>query len=89
MLSTKTWPHYSGANEKDGVQIIVTEKGYQSDCQFGKTKLFIKTPQTVFGLEQSRDQQIPVITILIQKVRFVQVFTTMIFLGVFDYLLVN
>lgn len=67
MLSTKTWPHYSGANEKDGVQIIIAEKGYQSDCQFGKTKLFIKTPQTVFGLEQSRDQQIPVITILIQK----------------------
>ena len=68
MLCAKTWPLFKGQNDKDGVKIIIDEKKFQSDCQFGKSKLFIKSPQTVFGLEQAREQHIPVIVTVLQKV---------------------
>ena len=67
MISEYTWPNYEG-NDKAGCRVIVDEQGYSQDVQYGKTKLFIKSPQTVFGLEEARSKLIPGIIIFLQKV---------------------
>ena len=67
MISEYTWPNYEG-NDKAGCRVIVDEQGYSQDVQYGKTKLFIKSPQTVFGLEEARSKLIPGIVIFLQKV---------------------
>ena len=70
MVSEYTWPNYDG-NDKAGCKVIIDEQGYSRDIQYGKTKVFIKSPQTVFGLEESRSKLIPGIVIFLQKVRII------------------
>ncbi len=67
MISQYTWPNYQGP-DRAGCQVILDEQGYGGDVQFGKTKIFIKTPQTVFGLEEARSKLIPGIVVFLQKV---------------------
>ena len=68
MIATKTWPNYNG-DEKDGVAVIMNESGLSSDVKFGRTKLFIRTPKTVFELEQKRTEIVPKLVTILQKVR--------------------
>ena len=68
MIATKTWPTYNG-DEKDGVKAIINEAGFSSDVKFGHTKLFIRTPKTVFELEQKRTEVLPKLVTLLQKVQ--------------------
>ena len=70
MVSQYTWPNYRGGNDKSGCKVILDEQGYGDDVQYGKTKIFIKSPQTVFGLEESRSKLLPGIVIFLQKVGF-------------------
>lgn len=52
-LSKETWPNYYG-NAKDGVQILACTLGYEkNDYQMGKTKIFIRRPQTLFQTEDA------------------------------------
>ncbi|KAF7269721.1 hypothetical protein GWI33_017239 [Rhynchophorus ferrugineus] len=52
-LCKDTWPHYPGS-AKDGVQHLVCQLGYEScEYQMGKTKLFIRHPQTLFRTEDA------------------------------------
>lgn len=66
MIATKTWPNYNG-DEKDGVAVIMNESGLSSDVKFGRTKLFIRTPKTVFELEQKRTEIVPKLVTILQK----------------------
>ncbi|XP_015779047.1 PREDICTED: unconventional myosin-Id-like [Acropora digitifera] len=66
MIATKTWPTYNG-DEKDGVKAIINEAGFSADVKFGHTKLFIRTPKTVFELEQKRTEVLPKLVTLLQK----------------------
>ena len=74
MISEYTWPSYDG-NDKGGCRVIVDEQGFSSDIQYGKTKVFIKSPQTVFALEEARSKLIPGIVIFLQKVSLCIKFT--------------
>merc|ERR1712176_591079 len=57
MLSEKTWPHDSGNYTRD-TEIILSAVGISRDeYQFGKTKLFIKKPESLFDLEQAREKR--------------------------------
>eukprot|EP00158_Paraphelidium_tribonemae_P008463 Partr_v1_DN28584_c1_g1_i3_m72864 putative Type-I myosin implicated in the organization of the actin cytoskeleton. Required for proper actin cytoskeleton polarization. At the cell cortex, assembles in patch-like structures together with proteins from the actin-polymerizing machinery and promotes actin assembly. Functions as actin nucleation-promoting factor (NPF) for the Arp2 3 complex len=63
-----TWPAYSGP-AREGVDVLlkffkVPKDGYS----LGKTKIFIKKPDTLFDLEQRREEVLPKCAILIQKV---------------------
>ncbi|XP_076369373.1 unconventional myosin-Ic-like isoform X3 [Tachypleus tridentatus] len=50
-LCPKTWPSYQGS-AKQGVQILVNHLGYKPDAhRMGKTKIFIRLPQTLFETE--------------------------------------
>ncbi|XP_022241921.1 unconventional myosin-Ic-like [Limulus polyphemus] len=52
-LCPKTWPSYQGS-AKEGVQVLVNHLGYIPDAyRMGKTKLFIRLPQTLFEIEDS------------------------------------
>ncbi|XP_050315844.1 unconventional myosin IC [Anthonomus grandis grandis] len=52
-LCTETWPNYRGT-AKDGVQHLVCALGYEGvEYQMGKTKIFIRHPQTLFRTEDA------------------------------------
>lgn len=67
LISGKTWPNFRG-NDIDGVKTIIKECNYESDVAYGRSKIFIRSPQTLFELEELRDRYIPKITLFLQKV---------------------
>ena len=69
MLTSDTWPTWNGGAQQ-GCQAILSHTGFIEDVQFGKTKLFIKTPKTVFTLESQRSARLPAIVLFLQKVHF-------------------
>jgi myosin-1 len=52
MISQYTWPNYRGGSDKDGVKMMMDEKGFSNDVQYGHTKIFIRSPPTLFALEK-------------------------------------
>lgn len=66
MISEYTWPNFNGS-DKDGVQVLLNQNGFGKDVEFGRTKVFIRSPQTLFSLEKKRNDMIPSIVILLQK----------------------
>lgn len=67
MISGYTWPSFKGGNDKEGVKCLINENNFQNDVRFGHTKIFIRSPKTLFALEQKRNDMIPHIVILLQK----------------------
>lgn len=67
MISQFTWPNFRGGTDKDGVKVIMDENKFTEDVKYGKTKIFIRSPRTLFALENSRNVLIPGIVTLIQK----------------------
>ncbi|XP_050418381.2 unconventional myosin-Id isoform X2 [Patella vulgata] len=65
-ICTKTWPVYRGG-DVDGTKCIINEKGFQDDVKYGRSKIFIRSPQTLFSLEETRDAKIPTIVSFLQK----------------------
>ena len=68
MLSTRTWPNYRGGSDRNGTQVIIDECRASQDVQYGKTKVFVRSPQTLFELERRRTEKIPSICITLQRV---------------------
>lgn len=52
MVSQYTWPNYRNGTDKEGVQSLIQEKGFGNDTQYGHTKIFIRSPRTLFALEK-------------------------------------
>lgn len=52
MISQYTWPNFRGDSDKDGVRTLLDEKGFSDDVKYGHTKIFIRSPQTLFALEK-------------------------------------
>ncbi|KZC06437.1 Myosin-IA [Dufourea novaeangliae] len=67
MISQYTWPNFRGGTDRDGVNTLLNEKGFSNDVKYGHTKIFIRSPQTLFALEKARSDLIPGIVILLQK----------------------
>lgn len=67
MISQYTWPNFRGGSDKDGVRTLMEEKEFQNDVQYGVTKIFIRSPTTLFALEKARSDLIPGIVVLLQK----------------------
>lgn len=68
MTCKATWPNLKKGAAKDGVKEIlkahnIKETGYR----FGKTKVFIREPTTLFYFEEKREAELPRIAVLIQK----------------------
>nr|CAH7751169.1 unnamed protein product [Callosobruchus chinensis] len=67
MISQFTWPNFRSGSDKDAVRVIMDEKRFSDDVKYGKTKIFIRSPKTLFALENARNELIPGIVTLIQK----------------------
>lgn len=68
MISQYTWPNFRNGSDKDAVRVLIDEQGVSNDVKYGKTKIFIRTPQTLFLLENMRTKLIPGIVIFLQKI---------------------
>ena len=53
MICKKTWPNPSGT-DKDGTHEILKSQNRAGDVTYGNTKVFIKSPETIFELEEAR-----------------------------------
>uniref|UniRef100_H3CG27 Myosin IG n=1 Tax=Tetraodon nigroviridis TaxID=99883 RepID=H3CG27_TETNG len=63
-----TWPQHLMASDRDAVETIISQHGFQDDVAYGNNKLFVRTPQTLFTLEQERATLIPILVLFLQKV---------------------
>ena len=52
MVSQYTWPNFRGGSDRDGVRILIQQQNYENDVVYGKTKIFVRSPQTLVMLEQ-------------------------------------
>jgi myosin-1 len=52
MVSQYTWPNFHGGPDRDGVRIIIQQQNFEEDVVYGRTKIFVRSPQTLFMLEQ-------------------------------------
>jgi myosin-1 len=71
MITKETWPVYHGSHY-DGTEVIIRNMGFAGDVKYGKSKIFIRSPQTLFALEEERDKYIPHIVLFLQKVILVK-----------------
>ncbi|CAE1316086.1 MYO1 [Acanthosepion pharaonis] len=68
MLAHATWPHWDGPIQ-EGVKVLMESMGFSSrDYAFGKSKVFIRKPKTLFDMEEKRREQMHYLAVLIQKV---------------------
>ncbi|NXK52356.1 MYO1G protein, partial [Chauna torquata] len=67
MTCEYTWPNHLMATDREATQALLEQHGFQDDVAYGHTKVFIRTPRTLFCLEQERAQLIPIIVLLLQK----------------------
>ncbi|CAN9503530.1 unnamed protein product [Ophioblennius macclurei] len=68
MTCEYTWPNHLMASDRDAVEAIVTQHGFQDDVAYGHTKLFVRTPRSLYTLEQERAALIPILVLFLQKV---------------------
>ncbi|XP_052797829.1 unconventional myosin-Id-like [Mya arenaria] len=66
MITKYTWPNFHGS-AYDGVKAIISHMRFDDDVEYGKSKIFIRSPQTLFALEEERDKFIPGIILFLQK----------------------
>ncbi|XP_032065161.1 unconventional myosin-Ia-like isoform X2 [Thamnophis elegans] len=66
ILCKETWPHWKGSG-RDGVQIVLNSLSIDSkELAYGHTKIFIRSPSTLFDLERRRQQRVQELAALIQ-----------------------
>nr|XP_033774299.1 LOW QUALITY PROTEIN: unconventional myosin-Id [Geotrypetes seraphini] len=68
MISEFTWPNHDLSSDKEAIRRLIDYCGFQHDVAYGKTKIFIRTPRTLFTLEEKRAQMLIRIIIFLQKV---------------------
>ncbi|XP_068777615.1 unconventional myosin-Ia isoform X2 [Struthio camelus] len=67
MLCKKTWPHWAGS-ERAGAEVLLAELPIPAEeLAYGHSKLFIRSPRTLFDLERRRQERVAELATLIQK----------------------
>merc|ERR1712223_1405654 len=67
MVCKRTWPNWRGS-EIDGVKCLINQAKLNKDVTYGKTKLFMQSPESLFSFEEQREAAIPAIVTYIQKI---------------------
>ncbi|KAE9414443.1 hypothetical protein Angca_004434, partial [Angiostrongylus cantonensis] len=67
LLCPQTWPNPRNGSPCENSSIILKQIGLDEDCTYGKTKVFIRNPRTVFRLEELRCQKLPKVVVFLQK----------------------
>eukprot|EP01089_Gocevia_fonbrunei_P005143 TRINITY_DN15320_c0_g1_i1.p2 TRINITY_DN15320_c0_g1~~TRINITY_DN15320_c0_g1_i1.p2 ORF type:complete len:109 (-),score=13.99 TRINITY_DN15320_c0_g1_i1:4-330(-) len=65
VCSPQTWPQWSG-DFVAGTEAILKHAGLSlgTDWQKGKTKVFVRAPETVFNLEELRDRTVYTLSLI-------------------------
>lgn len=67
ILTPETWPRWHGS-EQDGIHHLMRAVNMESDqYQLGRTKVFIKNPESLFLLEEQRERKFDFYARIIQK----------------------
>uniref|UniRef100_A0A8C3JRK1 Unconventional myosin-Ia n=1 Tax=Calidris pygmaea TaxID=425635 RepID=A0A8C3JRK1_9CHAR len=67
MLSPRTWPHWTGSH-REGTKVLLEDLAFPpEELAFGHTKIFIRSPRTLFDLERRRQERVAELATLIQK----------------------
>ncbi|XP_048020735.1 unconventional myosin-Ib isoform X6 [Megalobrama amblycephala] len=68
MLCKQTWPHWRGP-AREGVEVLLTDLQVPAEeFAYGRSKIFIRNPRTLFFLEEKRRQCLEDLAALIQKI---------------------
>ncbi|NXS36271.1 MYO1A protein, partial [Pomatostomus ruficeps] len=68
MLSPRTWPRWDGG-DREGAEVLLAGLAFPTEeLAFGHTKIFIRSPRTLFDLERQRQERVAQLATLIQKV---------------------
>ncbi|XP_028250049.1 unconventional myosin-Ib isoform X4 [Parambassis ranga] len=68
MLCKNTWPHWRGL-AREGVEVLMTDLQVPAEeFSYGRSKIFIRNPRTLFFLEERRRQCLQDLATLIQKI---------------------
>uniref|UniRef100_A0A2D4M4M7 Unconventional myosin-Ia n=1 Tax=Micrurus spixii TaxID=129469 RepID=A0A2D4M4M7_9SAUR len=66
ILCKETWPHWKGSG-RDGVRSVFSSLSIDpKELAYGYTKIFIRSPSTLFDLERRRQQRVQELAALIQ-----------------------
>ncbi|TSK28291.1 Unconventional myosin-Ig [Bagarius yarrelli] len=68
MTCEYTWPNHLMETNREAVEAIIVQHGFEEDVAYGHTKLFVRTPRSLFTLEQERAALIPILVLFLQKV---------------------
>ena len=72
MISGVTWPNYYGnGGNQMACRELINEKGFDKDVKYGKTKIFIRSPQTIVKLEQQRGLYFGINEIMFLNITFI------------------
>ncbi|CAB4016632.1 unconventional myosin-Ia-like isoform X5, partial [Paramuricea clavata] len=66
-LCPKTWPKWDRDPKQGLGEILKFLKIKTSEYDYGRTKLFIRNPQTLFALEDRREEKLEDLAVIIQK----------------------
>ncbi|XP_032939181.1 unconventional myosin-Ia [Catharus ustulatus] len=67
MLSRRTWPRWNGG-DREGAEVLTAGLAFPAEeLAFGHTKIFIRSPRTLFDLERQRQERVSELATLIQK----------------------
>ncbi|KAG7502564.1 unconventional myosin-Ib isoform X6 [Solea senegalensis] len=68
MLCKRTWPHWRGPT-REGVEVLMSGLPVPTEeFSYGRSKIFIRNPRTLFFLEERRRQCLQDLATLIQKI---------------------
>lgn len=68
MLCKQTWPHWKGP-ARVGVEVLLNDLEIpKEEFSFGRSKIFIRNPRTLFKLEELRKERLEDLATLIQKI---------------------
>ncbi|XP_052836898.1 unconventional myosin-Ia isoform X2 [Drosophila gunungcola] len=68
LLNSLTWPHFHGGSQVEGIALIIRNLPLPSaEFTIGTKNVFVRSPRTVFELEQFRRLRISELAVLIQK----------------------
>ncbi|XP_053860695.1 unconventional myosin-Ia isoform X2 [Vidua macroura] len=67
MLNPRTWPRWDGG-DREGTEVLLADLAFPAEeLAFGHTKIFIRSPRTLFDLERRRQERVAQLATLIQK----------------------
>uniref|UniRef100_A0A8C5ICL7 Unconventional myosin-Ia n=1 Tax=Junco hyemalis TaxID=40217 RepID=A0A8C5ICL7_JUNHY len=67
MLNAQTWPRWD-RGDREGTEVLLAGLEFpDEELAFGHTKIFIRSPRTLFDLERRRQERVAELATLIQK----------------------